>query len=732
MANLRKTILLAGGLWLAALGGAMLAPAASAASRVTAMGDSSCAIAPDGAVQCWGIDAPFDTLPGRAAFIEGFPDDLVAIAGPAYSLCGLTAGGGVLCKGYYPGDGASDFTETPLAPIGMSNGVIDISRSYGHVCAVKTDGSVWCWGSAWYGLGDAAVTTYSLAPVEVLPASFQAAGVSLSSNHACVWSQSGEVRCWGANYWGQIGAGSGTTGTIINTPTFVAGVSNVLEVNANAFDHTCAVVAGGAVYCWGQNYYSQLGDGTYGNTESPVLASNFSGINVEAVFTGYETTCVQSTAGTVTCNGANYNGQTTPSGTLQADAGQLAMGDEHGCALVGGQAVCWGNNALGQLGTGTPGSEYLPARNMALNLAQAPRVYWQHGCAADNVGNALCWGSGYYGTGEPLPLDPIAHHLAQGVGGPVSRAAAGSSHQCVLRNDGAVLCWGFNFYGAIGNGATGNENEPTPHTVNGITQPVTQISAGNYHNCALLQDASVACWGINWAGQSGVTNFNEVLTATTVAGLSDVRQVSAGTVNSCAVNGTGEVWCWGDNQYGQLGIGDTTPQQSAAPVMVSGLPAAATQVSITQWHACAVLVTGKIACWGAGWYGNLGNGGFDDSATPVLVDSSETFVQVAAGVSHTCARTASNDVYCWGDGLYGQLGVGVLTSTDTPLQVGIKATDIQAGTNTTCALGIDNRAWCWGANESAQLGIGRRGISETPIEVVGFGDSIFDSGFEGD
>jgi alpha-tubulin suppressor-like RCC1 family protein len=729
MANLRKTILLTGGLWLSLLGSVMLAPPASAASRVTAVGDSSCAIASDGALQCWGIDAPFDKVPGRAVFIEGFSDDLVAITGPAYSLCGLTASGGVLCKGYYPGDGVSDYTETPLAPVGLSSGVTDVSRSNGHVCAVKDDGSVWCWGTAWYGLGDDTVTTYSLAPIEVLPASFHAHGISLGPDFACVWNQSGELRCWGANYYGQVGVGN--VGDTINTPTAVAGIANVLSVDTD-LDHSCAVVVGGVVYCWGQNNYGQLGDNTYTNTESPVLASNFGGINADSVFTGFATTCIQSQAGMVTCNGFDYSGQIAPSGTLQADAGQLAMGDEHGCALVDGQAECWGNNAFGQLGVGYPGNEYGPVRNLAANPAHAPRTYFMQGCVADTSGSAFCWGTSYLGSGESAPLDPLSLHAVQNTGGTVTFAATGSAHQCVLRSDGKVACWGINLYGALGHGALGYLYVPTPHVVDSIGTSAIQLAAGNYHNCALLADKTVACWGFNYSGQSGVADYENVLTPTIVAGLSNIEQISVDSGDNCAVNGSGEIWCWGSNNHGQLGNGDLSLQKSAAPVKVNGLPALAMQVSVARSYACAVLVNGKIACWGQGVYGNLGNGDWNDHAIPVLVDSSETFEQVAAGDTHTCARTASNDVYCWGDGTYGQLGVGMLTGTTLPLKVDIKAIDIDAGDETTCALGTDNKAYCWGANESAQLGIGRRGISEEPMQVVGFGDHIFANGFEAD
>lgn len=727
MTHYRYANALVGMTCLLVLCGFMWVSPAIAANKLAVLDDTVCAIAPDGSVQCWGSAAEYDQVPGRATFVNGFPAELSGLMGYTYGLCGLTASGGLLCSGSYPGDGNS-FADLPVAPTGMTAGVIAADRNYSHVCAVKTDGSVWCWGYAWYGLGDTAITQESLSPIEVLPASFQAAGVSLSTNHACVWSQGGEVRCWGANYWGQVGAGAGTTGSIINIPTTVFGVANVVQVDASAYDHTCAVTAGGSVYCWGQNDYSQLGDNTYANTESPVLASNFSSINVSSVATGHQTTCVQSQSGWITCNGANYVGQIGASGSLQADNGQVAMGEDFACALIDGMAYCWGNNSLGQLGIGQPGSEYWPQALAESDFISAPHAGWQDGCGVRAGGDARCWGYGYSGSGEPGPFDPLQHYSVLGLGGDAAFMAPGSFHHCAMRTDHAVLCWGGNWWGQVGNGSTAFQSSPSMNI--SPSAGAIQLAVGDDHNCVLFQDQSVACWGRNDAGQLGTGDFVDRSYLSFVPGLTGVVHIATGVNSTCAVKNNGEIWCWGNNNDGELGDGSNT--NSAVPVQVQGLSTSAVQVSVGNYHACGVLVDGSVACWGYGYNGALGNNQWGSSNVAVAVDSAEQFVQVTTGRNHTCARTTGNAIRCWGDGTYGQLGVGMIASYPVPVALSLLATDIHAGDNTTCARGVDGKSYCWGANEDAQLGIGRRGISAVPVAVVGFGDRIFTSGFEPD
>lgn len=698
-----------------------LVDTAQAAARISVLEGDSCTIAADGRVQCWGDRAAdAGAGAGRAMDMPGFPADVIGLAGSTPALCALTGSGALWCQGFYPGNGVS-YAETPVAPAGMGSDVVDVARGSSHVCVAKTDGSVWCWGYNYYGLGDGS-TTNSNVPIQALPPSFGAAGVAAGGDHVCAWSQAGEARCWGYNYYGQLG--HGVTGGSEAAPVAVAGLTGVQHMAAS-LSHTCALVEDGRMYCWGNNDYSQLGDGTYTNSPVPVLAGNFVGIQIIAVFAGNAFTCAQFHTGQLACNGANYYRQTAASGVLYPDLREVALGIDHACALVDGRAHCWGRNDYGEAGNGRFGNEYAPVKLLNGGFAQAPSTAHAMGCATDQGGSVTCWGGSF-------SMPPYAHASVSGIGGSASAVGNGWGHQCVLRDDGVVSCWGNNWYGMLGDGTTDFRNSPAP--VAGISQEVSRISVGVYHNCAVLADASVVCWGSNFNGEAGGADFQDRLTPGPVAGLSGVAHVSAGYLASCAVDGAGQVWCWGSSQYGLLG--PATTADTASPVQIQGLPALAQRVSVGYMHACALLQDGRIACWGYGGYGQLGQGEFTYAPTlPVLVASDETFVQVVTGKSHTCARNDTDDVFCWGQAWRGQLGVVAGTrgmSHAAPQEVALKAIDLAAvpSADATCALDAQADAWCWGGNENAQLGIGRRGVREVPGPVMGAGEDVFSDGFE--
>lgn len=694
-----------------------------AVPRISALEGDACAISTQGGLQCWGNNAAYGGADvGRATDIVGFPADLVGLVGSTQALCALSASSALWCQGHRPGNGATH-SVTPVMPIGMESGVIDVARGPQLTCVAKADGSVWCWGYNYYGMGDGE-TFNADAPIQILPASFQAAGVAVGVYHMCAWSQSGEGRCWGYNQHGQLG--HGVWGDSEPLPVVVAGLSGIQSM-ATFLSHTCALISGGEVYCWGSNDYRQLGDGTYTNSATPVLSTQFSGNANQAVSAGDSFTCVQTVSGEIACEGADFYRQTAAAGVLNADAGQVALYGDMGCALVDGRAHCWGRNDFGQTGNGRFGNEYAPARLLGAGFAQAPSTVREMGCAARQDGGVSCWG------GSMFP-PPYAHVSVAGIGGSAAFVGNGERYQCVLRDDAKVLCWGDNWLGMIGDGTTEFRASPTPLV--GVTQDVRQLSVGLFHNCALLADTSVVCWGANGDGRAGGVDFEDRPVPGPVDGLPGIVQVSAGYIASCAVDGMGQVWCWGSHMYGHLGL--DTAEPSAVPVQIQGLPAAAQQVAVGQMHACALLVDGRIACWGVGTRGQLGHGAFESfPVAPVVVASTESFVQVVSGAFHTCARNSANDVFCWGGAQRGQLGAGVEIRSmgwrvATPQAVAIKALDLSATTyaDSTCALDAQADAWCWGANEFAQLGIGRRGVREVPGPVMGMGEDIFSNGFE--
>ena len=345
---------------------------------------------------------------------------------------------------------------------------------------------------------------------------------------------------------------------------------------AAAVTHACAVV-NGAAYCWGENQFGQLGDGTTTNSAIPVQVLGLTE-GVQAVAAGWELSC----------------------------------------ALAHDAAYCWG--AIG----GDGGlADLTPAKVQGLNSnVQAIIV-------DINVGSALIDGA-LYSWGNDLVA---ATAQVIGLSSNVQAKAAGP---CEIVN-GAVYCWSNdNQNGQLGNGTFAPSS--TPVQAQGLTSGVTAIAGGWEHVCAVM-NGDAYCWGNNDHGQLGIQVNLATLCGTPqpassstthscnsvpvrVDGLpSGVESITAGTYHTCAI-AKGLAYCWGYNAYGVLGDGTVT--SSYQPVQVQGLTGV-TAISASgypdsdSYDVTCAQANGDIYCWGANAYGQLGNGSTTFSSVPAKV-----------------------------------------------------------------------------------------------------------------
>jgi hypothetical protein len=373
-------------------------------------------------------------------------------------------------------------------------------------------------------------------------------------------------------------------------------------------NHSCAV-SSGTVKCWGRNNAGQLGNNTVFDEPAPVPVLGITdAVQVEA---GGSHTCARLSNGTVWCWGGNVDGQLgngTAAGSrvpVQVSgltgATDISAGGNHTCAvLANGTAFCWGNNLNGQLGNGTNNDSRLPFAVSGITSARAVAAGGDHTCALLSDGTVRCWGSNrleQLGTTSLLPggrsnVPVIVTSVASAV-----NIAAGGSHTCVsVTSSGTrVRCWGDNFSGQLGSAwtviafpSTVETTSNTPLTVNGITTPTSAVAAGLDHSCAIISsDRTVRCWGENENGQLGnFTTFGFVppgagaspsstVFPITVSGINSATRVTAGLFHSCALLASNRVMCWGRNSAGQLGNG--TFVSSVTPVLVTGIAGAAAQ-----------------------------------------------------------------------------------------------------------------------------------------------------------
>lgn len=682
------------------------------AKDITAGKYYTCAITQSGAVKCWGYNIIGQQIDNTPVDVFDLTSGVKAIAVGAGHVCVLTQSGAVKCWGDNGrgqlGDGTFTNRYTPVDVIGLSSGVTDISAGTWHTCSLTNDGTVKCWGHNSQGqLGDGTSTNRYI-PVDVSGLNSGGKGIATGFFHTCAVTQKGAVKCWGNNKYGQLGDGSNNRGNI-NTPVDVFGLSSgVITITAGDY-HTCALTQSGAVKCWGYNPSGQLGDGTNKQSNIPV---NVTGLS---------------------------------SGIKSISAGEL-----HTCAVTqSGAAICWGNNLNGQLGDGTNIYRNTPVRVFGLSSGIADIAAGkEHTCAITNNGAVKCWGNngrGQLGDGRGsyrnAPVD------VSGLSSGVTVIAAGSDRTCAITNSGAVKCWGSNNYVHLEYGP--GSDRSTPGDVPGFNSKVIAIASGKEHTCALTDSGAVKCWGNNASGQLGDETTKDRYAPNDVPSLgSGNKAIAAGEYHTCVLTNSGAVKCWGRNNFGQLGDGtfthrnipagvprlrygvadvdgrkDSTAKYRNTPVDVSGLSSGVVAIAAGKDHTCALTKNGAVKCWGRNNHRQLGDGSYNNRGTPVDVSGlSSGVIAIAPGGEHTCALTKSGAVKCWGLTDFGQLGSGTYKVSNTPIDIpGLSSgvTAIVAGEYHTCALTQSGAVKCWGRNNFGQLGNGTKNNSNTPVDVEG-------------
>jgi hypothetical protein len=239
----------------------------------------SCEVA-GGAMKCWGFVPGSTGTAGTATFV--LANVASGLAGGTHD-CAVSTSGSVACWGGTVhgelGDGTNIAHDTPTPVVGISDAVSG-DAGYGLSCVVRATGEVACWGGNALGqIGDGSlVDRWTPSTVSGL-SGVTAVTTSESGQFACALKNDGSVWCWGTNDLGQLG--SGTSGGVSALPVRVAGLASAVSISAGSA-HACAVDCYGQVSCWGYNGNGRLGDGTTGSRPYPAVISGLSATQVSA------------------------------------------------------------------------------------------------------------------------------------------------------------------------------------------------------------------------------------------------------------------------------------------------------------------------------------------------------------------------------------------------------------------------------------------------------------------
>jgi uncharacterized repeat protein (TIGR01451 family) len=352
------------------------------------------------------------------------------------------------------GDSANEVRQLPAVDLGAGRTATGLAAGTSHSCALLDNGQVKCWGGNGVGQlgvgdalsrGDAAGEMGNALPPVALGAGRTATAIAAGGGFSCALLDNGQVKCWGSNATGQLGLGDTTTrgdnaGEMGDSlPAVALGNGRTATAVAAGSDHACALLDNGQVKCWGGNTTGRLGLGD----------TNPRGDN------------------------AGEMGDSLPPISLGAGrtAVAVAAGSTHTCAILdNGLVKCWGGNNVGQLGLGNTTGR------------------------GDNAGE----------MGDSLPAADL------GSGRTAVGITAGDQYTCATADNGQVKCWGSGSSGRLGLGDANHRGDGAtemgnnlPAVALGADRTATAVTTGTSHTCAVLDDATVKCWGSNGNGQLG-------------------------------------------------------------------------------------------------------------------------------------------------------------------------------------------------------------------------------------
>lgn len=397
--------------------------------------------------------------------------------------------------------------------------------------------------------------------------------------------------------------------------------SGIWQLAANGAE-SCALFLDGRVKCWGENSLGQLGLGDTNNRgDMPgEMGANLPFVDLgtgrfaKKIAIGFGEVCALLNGGAIVCLGLNGSGLGDNLVPVNLGTGvtaiDVARGYRHACAVLNdGRVKCWGTNNHGQLGLGNttphdgaPNSmgDFLPAVELGSGrTAKAITVGYDVSCAILDNGSVKCWGfndSGQLGLGHtesrgngPNEMGDFLPAVDLGTGKTALEISMNHDHVCARLNDGTVKCWGKNTMGQLGLGNTigrgvvpGQMGDKLPIVDLGTGKTATQIHTGEYHSCALLDDATIKCWGGNSSGLLGQghntylgDNPGEMgnnLPPVNLGLGKTVLRFWTGKHHTCVLLNDGGVKCWGWNNDGQLGLGDTMSRGNLPTDMGDNLP----------------------------------------------------------------------------------------------------------------------------------------------------------------
>jgi len=360
-----------------------------------------------------------------------------------------------------------------------------------------------------------------------------------------------------------------------------------------------------------------------------------------------------------------------------------------------------------------------------------------HSLFLDDEGQLWSWGSNNFGqlgnSSVANQTKPGQVDLIPLNGSAVQTVSAGAHFSMVQDDQKRLWAWGDNTHGQLGNSNGDHQTRPTLVDLTDLSDSTVQAFwSGGIHTVALDDQWRLWAWGYNAYAQLGdgttINRYKPVQIDLAPLSGSKVVTVSAGGYHTMALDDQNRLWAWGQNTYGQLGDGSTTRRSEPAQVDLAPLNGSkVVAISTGVQHSLALDDQGRLWAWGTGANGRLGTGNTNTQTIPTLVDltplNDSKVIAVSAGFSYSLALDDQGRLWAWGYNYYGQLGNGNYQDQLKPVQTDLSLLDgndlqiIWAGQFNTFVLDDQSQLWAWGNNGSGQLGDGTTVRRSLPVRV---------------
>lgn len=589
---------------------------------------------------------------------------------------------------------------SPVAVTGVTDKYIDVAAGCWHSIALRTNGSVYTWGSDAKGqLGNGATGSVSQ-PTANGNAAWR---VSAGYEHSLIYWFYGQTYYAGDVSYGQSLSGGST---VNNTFNYIGShYTRPQAVVSGQGQHVALVKANGTILTWGFNSDGQLGNGT----------TSFGITNTEQSI--------------------------NPRWTLDRFI-QVVAGDQHSAALrADGTVWTWGADYDGQLGNDASAvSSPVPVQITSLSDVIELAAGANHTLSLNASGFVSGWGYDYYGqlgdndSSDSSKFVPVG--LASAPFG-IRTIGAGGYHSYVVTYSGcSVYGFGYNGNGAL---ALGNYTSPirTP-TLTGLSD-VLEIDGGALNTVALLVNGQMRTSGYGYYGQLGINSsstFNTVQVPWTSSGSSSpmdsIVSVNAGGYHVTANRSSGATRSWGYNYSGQVGNNVALPGAAVLAPLGSGTAGKMASAGPFGNFSLVLFANGTVNAVGEDVNGQLGNdGSLVSSSNWVGVSGLSNICAIAAGTYHGLALQADGTLFAWGYNSNGVLGTGgsgdtqptpiTVTSDTWKPQISVSAVDgsgSEAGTNSLTYRFSRTSAYTNGGAVSVNFSLSGSAVNGTDYATV--------------